>query len=178
MYAKFTIIQYRITYYLNGGTNASENPDSYIVGTPIITLSNPKRASDAFTGWYGNAECSGAPVTQIDTELLEHVKLYAGWQTATYNSKNLEDLDLSTISVGYTYTIYFTDTLNNKSLDLLASKIEKATSNICLDMSKSGSGSMKLKNSGRNGTYYSDFANCKKLKRIILPEYIEEIDNM
>jgi uncharacterized repeat protein (TIGR02543 family) len=49
--AHWDIITYEITYELNGGTNHPDNPDSYTIESPTITLQDPTRAGYTFAGW-------------------------------------------------------------------------------------------------------------------------------
>ena len=42
---------YQIKYVLNGGTNASSNPDSYTIGDLPLTIQNPVREGYIFAGW-------------------------------------------------------------------------------------------------------------------------------
>lgn len=51
--AEWTAVTYRISYELNGGTPANENPESYTIETPDFTLNNPTRAGYIFLGWTG-----------------------------------------------------------------------------------------------------------------------------
>lgn len=51
--AEWTAVTYRISYELNGGTLANENPGSYTIETPDFTLNNPTRAGYIFLGWMG-----------------------------------------------------------------------------------------------------------------------------
>ena len=53
LYAKWEVITYNITYYLNGGTVNAANPGNYTVETPSITLNNPSKEGSVFTGWTG-----------------------------------------------------------------------------------------------------------------------------
>jgi uncharacterized repeat protein (TIGR02543 family) len=50
-YAKWMLIVYFINYELNGGTNHSDNPATYTVESPKITLRNPTRQDYTFDGW-------------------------------------------------------------------------------------------------------------------------------
>src|SRR5574344_266921 len=61
LYAKWTIIPYTITYTLDGGTNASNNPATYNVESNI-TLSAPTKIGYTFTGWTGT-DLSAATIT-------------------------------------------------------------------------------------------------------------------
>ena len=49
--AKWTLIEYNITYVMNGGTNAPSNPTTYTVESPLITLAAPTKAGYNFLGW-------------------------------------------------------------------------------------------------------------------------------
>ena len=51
IFAHWTPIVYTITYNLEGGVNAAENPASYTVETPDITLAAPTRKGFVFKGW-------------------------------------------------------------------------------------------------------------------------------
>ena len=48
-----TIVEYGITYELNGGTVENANPTSYTVVSGSIKLNNPKRDGYTFKGWSG-----------------------------------------------------------------------------------------------------------------------------
>lgn len=50
IYAKWTVIDYTITYHLDGGTNG-ENPESYTVEDKIV-LQKAEKAGYAFEGWF------------------------------------------------------------------------------------------------------------------------------
>ena len=72
-------IVYTITYYLNGGENASENPATYTIETGLITLFAPTKAYYQFDGWYRKSDFSGAAVTTIADGEIGHIELYAKW---------------------------------------------------------------------------------------------------
>ena len=59
--AQYDIIEYGITYNLDGGNipNGKSNPDKYTVETETFDLINPEKAGYTFTGWTG---------TEIDTK--------------------------------------------------------------------------------------------------------------
>lgn len=52
LYAKWTPVEYDITYNLNGGT-VSGNPETYTVESEDITLNIPTRTGYTFAGWTG-----------------------------------------------------------------------------------------------------------------------------
>lgn len=59
--ATFSVIEYNIIYNLDGGTNAAENPLTYTVEDAAITLADPTKPGDTFTGWSpGNAIPAGS----------------------------------------------------------------------------------------------------------------------
>ena len=51
LYAKWTTVEYSITYDLNGGTNNASNPASYTIETSTIILQNPTKAGHSFVKW-------------------------------------------------------------------------------------------------------------------------------
>ena len=52
--AKWTIIEYTITYNLDDGTVATANPSTYTIETATFTLNNPTKSGYRFTGWTGS----------------------------------------------------------------------------------------------------------------------------
>ena len=82
LYAKWTIQSFKITYYLNGGVNSSENPNFYTVEDDII-LCNPKRTGYIFEGWYTNSTFVGSTINQIKKESTGPISLYAKWEART-----------------------------------------------------------------------------------------------
>jgi len=49
--ANFILQVFSITYVLNGGTNHVDNPATFTIETPTITLQNPTRTGYFFAGW-------------------------------------------------------------------------------------------------------------------------------
>ena len=85
----YTRNTYTITYNLNGGTNNSSNPTSYVYGVGT-SLANPTREGYTFTGWYTNSSLTTASkITSITTADTGNKTIYAGWNvnnyTVTYN---------------------------------------------------------------------------------------------
>jgi uncharacterized repeat protein (TIGR02543 family) len=83
-YAKWTAAHYTITYILNNGTNAMENPASYTTESPAISLAAPSRTGYTFGGWYNNAGFTGNVVTEIPSGSTGNKSFYAHWTTTTY----------------------------------------------------------------------------------------------
>ena len=82
-YAKWTAIEYTITYNLDGGTNVSGNPAQYTVETGKITLVAPTKTGYRFDGWYTDDTYS-TKVTEIAADSTDDVTLYAKWTIKQY----------------------------------------------------------------------------------------------
>ncbi|MBR2730374.1 MAG: InlB B-repeat-containing protein, partial [Clostridia bacterium] len=61
LYAKWTVIDYTITYDLDGGS--ATNPTTYAVDTATFTLANPTKVGYTFTGWSGTGLTGSANMT-------------------------------------------------------------------------------------------------------------------
>ena len=53
LYTKWKIINYHISYNLNGGILANNNPENYTIETTTFTLNNPTKVGYTFVGWIG-----------------------------------------------------------------------------------------------------------------------------
>ena len=73
------IESYTITYELEGGTNAPENPAGYNVETGTITLKDPVKTGYTFAGWYKTEDFTGVAVTKIAQGSTGNITLYAKW---------------------------------------------------------------------------------------------------
>jgi len=82
LYAKWTAVDYSITYYLNGGINDPLNPASYTVEDPDIALEKPSRGEDEFVAWYEDVMFSHNPIEVIHTQNARNVLLYARFLAA------------------------------------------------------------------------------------------------
>ena len=88
LYAKWEVIVYSITYELDGGTNADDNPTSYTIETEKVTLKEPTKDGYTFDGWYESSNFSGTAVTSWKSgEKIAVVTLYAKWTANTYTAK-------------------------------------------------------------------------------------------
>lgn len=54
--AEWEPVPYPITYELDGGENAAENPDSYTIESETITLKDPEKEGYTFLGWTEGIE--------------------------------------------------------------------------------------------------------------------------
>ena len=83
--ATWTPTEYAITYELDGGVNASSNPDCYTIESESLILSDPTRAGYSFAGWYSDSAYSNE-VGGIPSGSKGDMVLYAKW---TANKNNL-----------------------------------------------------------------------------------------
>ena len=84
-FAKFSET-YNITYTLDGGTNAANNPADYTVETATITLADASKDGYTFEGWYSDATfTTDNEVTEIATGSTGDVVLFAKFDAITYN---------------------------------------------------------------------------------------------
>ncbi len=102
-WAKWNLINYTITYDLDGGT-VSDNPSSYTVESDNITLNNPTKEGYTFTGW------SGTDLTENHTNVIitkgstENRTYTANWALEVYNvTLHTNGGDSGTTLNSYTY---------------------------------------------------------------------------
>lgn len=85
LFAKWTAIEYNITYDLAGGTVATGNPATYNVESATITLNNPSKTGYEFAGWTGtelDAASTSVTIAQGSTGNREYT---ATWNIITYD---------------------------------------------------------------------------------------------
>ena len=92
--ANWTLDSYTITYILNGGTNSSNNPETYNVTSDTITFENPTRVGYIFGGWFTAAEfATESKLATILSGSTGNVTVYAKWIPIAYSvvfNKNSE----------------------------------------------------------------------------------------
>ncbi len=81
--AKWQVVEYRITYVLNGGANAEGAATSYTLESKDITLLAPARAGYTFAGWY-TSEVGGDKLESILSGSTGDITLYARWTVVSY----------------------------------------------------------------------------------------------
>ena len=86
VYACYNLVNYTITYNLNGGTNpvSPAPPTSYTIESADIALPTPTQEGYVFAGWYSDAELT-TPVSTIPTGSTGNKAFWAKWdQKGTY----------------------------------------------------------------------------------------------
>ncbi len=109
--AEWGIIEYEITYNLNGGTNSNNNPKKYTI-EDSIRFDYPTKKGYTFAGWYSNSDFSGNKVISIEKGSTGNKTLYAKWTankyTVTFNNNG------ETSTQEFTYD--FESTLNQNTI--------------------------------------------------------------
>lgn len=85
-YAKWALVNYKIIYNLNGGTNPESAKSTYTIEDNDIVLPSPTREGGIFDGWFTDPNFS-QPVTNIAKGSFGDKTLYAKWKFITYTIK-------------------------------------------------------------------------------------------
>lgn len=80
LYANWTITTYTISYNLDGGKVASENPPSYTIETPEFALVNPMKVGYEFTGWTGTSLSAATPNVTVPAGSYGNRSYTANWK--------------------------------------------------------------------------------------------------
>ncbi len=91
LYAKWTA---KIEYVLNGGTNASANPNEYISGVGVVSFADATKTDYDFAGWWtadGTDGNWGSRVTTISGDDSGDKKLFARWALHAYSITYTDD---------------------------------------------------------------------------------------
>ena len=83
LYAKYEVVNNKITYELDGGINDTNNPENYTVETETITLRIPTKEGYLFKGWY-NDNLFTNEITEIEKGTTGDLTLYAKWEEISY----------------------------------------------------------------------------------------------
>ena len=83
LHAKWSLVNFPITYELDGGTNSTYNPDTYNIKSADIKLRFPTKTGFNFDGWYYDNEFTNM-ATQISKGSSGAKKFYAKWKKKTY----------------------------------------------------------------------------------------------
>ena len=183
---------YTITYNLDDGTNAEENPVSYNVETETITLANPTRTDYEFAGWYTDETFSEEnKITTIEKGTIGDITLYAKWIELITASNVAEKIKALTEG---THTITMTGTISSSTISDIKTALESLSSKVYvnLDLSKTTGlttidekafydcdalTSVTIPDSVTSiGDYAFEF--CSNLESITIPDSVTEIGNM
>lgn len=74
----WSVVEYTISYVLDGGENPVSNPDKYTVETPAITFAAPTKTGHTFQGWFTDRGFTKA-VEKLPSGSAQNVTLYAKW---------------------------------------------------------------------------------------------------
>lgn len=83
LYAKWSLVEYKISYELGGGENNSGNPEMYTAESATIILKKPSKEGYVFDGWYYDKNKTQA-ATQITSGSTGDKVVYAKWSVRTY----------------------------------------------------------------------------------------------
>lgn len=79
----YPIVNYSIAYNLNGGS-VSGNPTSYNIESSNITLKNPSKVGNSFTGWTGSNGSTVQTSVSIPSGSTGNKSYTANWKVNTY----------------------------------------------------------------------------------------------
>lgn len=100
LYAKWDIINYTITYDLDGGTNEANAPKTYDINSSF-DLPTPTKLRYKFLGWYSNSGFTGNQITKINKGSEGALKLYAKWEDDNILRKTFYDMIFYIQDMGY-----------------------------------------------------------------------------
>ena len=84
LYAKWTLVNYTISYDLGGGSVALENPTNYTIESAAITLNNPTKDGYTFAGWTGTDLGSASTSVTIASGSTGNRSYTATWTANQY----------------------------------------------------------------------------------------------
>ena len=82
--ADWELIEYTITYNLNGGVNASANPAYYTIEDETVTFAAPTRRGYTFEGWFSDSEYA-VEITSVPAGSYGVVEVEAKWAIIVYD---------------------------------------------------------------------------------------------
>lgn len=103
--ANYTIINYSITYVLNGGTNNSSNPATYTV-IDQITLLDPTYLGYNFLGW---TQMFDTNFNVIEIGTIGNITISANWEIIDYTIIYVLDDGINHVNNPSTYTVISED---------------------------------------------------------------------
>ena len=113
LYAKWNLVNYSISYTLNGGS-VTGNPTSYNVTTNTFTLKNPTRTGYTFAGWTGSNGNTPQTSVSVAKGSTGNKTYTANWTLNTYTiTYNLNGGNVSPANPASYNVTTNTFTLNN-----------------------------------------------------------------
>lgn len=110
--AKWTADTYGITYNLNSGTIAMENPPNYTIESNVISLNPPTRVGYSFVGWTGSNGVTAQTSVTIPTGSTGEKSYTANWKsnaplapTASIVTAKTDTTLTITTALGYEYSL-------------------------------------------------------------------------
>lgn len=82
--ADWELIEYTITYNLNGGVNASANPAYYTIEDETVTFAAPTRRGYTFEGWFADNEYA-VEITSVPAGSYGVIEVEAKWAIIVYD---------------------------------------------------------------------------------------------
>ncbi len=169
---------FNIIYQLDGGTNSSNNPESYSSSDSTITLQAPTKEGYRFDGWYTDSNFT-QPITQIETNSSQDYTLYAKW-TFLYSPESYQVV----LNGNFDFRLYMklSDDIMKNSSSYMRFKVGNTTQDVKASVAKDNSAIFKCEvASGQladtikaqlyyNGKYY-DIGNYS------IKDYLEKLIN-
>lgn len=168
LFAKWSIINYDITYHMNGGNNASLNPDKYTIEN-AIAFEKPTRKDYTFEGWFVD-ESMQHNIFEIPVGSTGAIELYAKWQYGTeglvYTLQNSNAYSVTAYS-GTIDTIIIPSTWNNLPITTIS---PSAFYNCNVLKQITFEENSQLKAIG-----YNAFKNCNNLQEVLIPSSVTSV---
>ena len=190
-FAKFSET-YNITYTLDGGTNAANNPTDYTVETATITLEDASKDGYTFGGWYSDAAfTTDNEVTEIATGSTGHKEFFAKFSDAitydiaytldggTNDANNPANYTIETdpitladaTKVGYTFAGWYSeDVFTNQVTEITTG----STGDISLYAKYSDEYTLQLSDVIFSNGEITDYTNATE-KNIIIPDNFDGV---
>lgn len=165
----YDIDSFMVIFNSNDGTNNTYNQVFFYNQSQKLITNRFTRSGYTFEGWAteinGDVKYKDSESVQFTLQNNTSKKLYAVWSYGeTITDDTIQNLDLSNLDDSYTVKV--TGEINQYSLMRLAEKIEKANTNITLDLSRTTG--LDIICGTKENT--SVFKNCKNLTSVVLPE--------
>ena len=190
-FAKFSET-YNITYTLDGGTNAANNPTDYTVETATITLEDASKDGYTFGGWYSDAAfTTDNEVTEIATGSTGHKEFFAKFSDAitydiaytldggTNDANNPADYTVETATItladaskeGYTFEGWYSEAAFTNQVTEIATG---STGDISLYAKYSDEYTLQLSDVIFSNGEITDYTNATE-KNIIIPDNFDGV---